>query len=136
MPDRTKTAVSGASIPQDHEGGRPVREALAKVRTMRLLADGVKLTLLEECKDLMIRFTGVEPFFQPGRFSGYCPRAIHHEVPAILNIRNFKERFILGKGDDVDRLPDSPQDFLGDASQKGMTEGALSMGPHDDCVAL
>ena len=56
------------------------------------------------------------------------------DIASMSNIRDLNERFILGKGDDEDRLSYSPQDFLGDASQKSMTDGSLSMGSHDDCV--
>jgi len=46
--DRTVAAVPRAHVPQDHEGRRRILPALADVRAVRLLADGVQLEAPDE----------------------------------------------------------------------------------------
>ena len=55
MSDITEGATPGAHIPQNHESGRPFREALREVWARSFLADAVKFIFPEDSFDVLYR---------------------------------------------------------------------------------
>jgi hypothetical protein len=52
---RAESAVAGAPVAQNQEGGHVLGEAFEQVRTLRLLADRVQAALAEETTGLFVR---------------------------------------------------------------------------------
>ncbi len=57
-------------------------------------------------------------------------------LPLLVYIMKGDVNFSFRQGNNKNGFPYTAQDLFGSAPQKGLLQGSLSMGSHDDCIAV